>query len=728
MARRKRPHAPVSQTAPPSGAPRFHVRWRPIALLIVLAASLVVTAWWVARGRAAAVAPASRPNVLVITLDTTRADRIGSYGYNGASTVHLDRLAAEGVRFERALSPAPLTLPAHASLMTGRQPYGHGVRNNGYFSLGSDVPTLARALASAGYETAAFVSAFVLDRQFGLAQGFAHYDDALDRAAAGGSSLENERRGDRTVQAAVRWLATRAPGRPFFVWVHLFDPHDPYTPPSPFREQFAAHPYDGEIAFSDTLIGTLLDAVGYPTSPALVVVAGDHGESLGEHGESTHGLFVYEGALRVPLVMAGAGIVSAAVVAEPVRLIDVAPTVLDLLGLESLRGAEGRSLRPQIAGSSRGDDRPVYAETYFPQFFMGWAPLRALRVGRWKFIDAPEPELYDLSVDAGERTNVIAREPARADSLRRALASTLAAHADKTTPMPMSEDARQRLASLGYVSVAAPQTAGEARGTDPKRMVAVFERLLEGNRALTSGNAQGAAAIATEVLRQDAGNAFARLLQGRAALALNRNREAIASFEAYVSLVPQSADAHHWTALAALRLGDRERALAEEEAAVALDPRHTSAIALRAGLLLSLGRAEEGIAALRKASGEDPSNDVLLLELADLLTDARQFREAEAEYRRVLAAQPSNGRALAGLGLVLAATDRFAAALDPLSRAVDVNPGDEEARLARAEVLGALGRTAEARAQFEHLARTAARPDIRKAAVAALGGSATRRE
>lgn len=721
MARRKRPQLPRSASPhPPS---RRHGLW--IALGILVVAGAVAAALWMRLAGAVPSAPPARPNVLLITLDTTRADRLGSYGYAAASTPHLDRLAAGGVRFDQALAPAPLTLPAHASLMTGRQPYRHGVRNNGYFTLSADVPTLAGAFAAAGYQTAAFVSAFVLNRQFGLAQGFAHYDDTLDPAGGAESSLDLERRGDRTAAAAGQWLAARASNQPFFVWVHLFDPHDPYAPPSPFREQFAGRLYDGEIAFTDAVIGRLLEHAGYGTSSTLVVVAGDHGESLGEHGESTHGLFVYESALRVPLIMAGAGVTASAVVAEPVRLMDVAPTLTDLAGIEALADAEGRSLRRLMTGGGPTEDAlPAYAETYFPQFFMGWSPLRSLRVGRWKFIDAPEPELYDLSIDGGERRNVIRREPARAESLRRALTSTLAAHANTITPMPMSDDARQRLASLGYVSVVTPPKPGaEAVGPDPKHMVAVFERLLEGNRALANGDAAAAASVAGEVVHKDPGNAFARLLQGRAALAQDRHRAAIAAFETYLTVVPQSADAHHWIALAALRLGDRERALAEEEAALALDPRHTRATALRAGLLLSIGRADEGIASLREAVRQDPVNHMLVLELADLLADARQFGEAEKSYRQVVAAQPSNGRALVGLGVVLAATDRLDAALDLLTRALEINARDEEARLARAEVLAGLGQAGQARAEFEHLARTATRPDIRQAALTATRGT-----
>jgi arylsulfatase A-like enzyme/regulator of sirC expression with transglutaminase-like and TPR domain len=716
MPRVKRPKPPL----PPP--PERSARPRHLIIGLGIAALAGGGAWWLSRAVSAPIAPPAKPNVLLITLDTTRADRLGSYGDANAATPNLDRLAAAGVRFEQALASAPLTLPSHASLMTGRQPYTHGVRNNGYFTLAEDVPTIAASFAAAGYDTAAFVSSFVLDAQFGLARGFAHYDASLDAPPPGApSSLESERRGDRTVAAATAWLRARARGTPFFLWVHLYDPHDPYAPPPPFRERFAGRLYDGEIAFADALVGTLLQEIGYPASPTLVMAAGDHGESLGEHGESTHGLFVYESALRVPLVIAGPGI-APAVVKEPVRLIDITPTLADLAGLPAMAGVEGRTLRPLLSGQPDGDEPPpVYAETYFPEFFMGWAPLRSIRAGRWKYIEAPEPELYDLSTDAAERTNVIASETAAATSLARALRSTASSGAGRMTPTPLTDQARERLASLGYVSaITPPHVDTAATAPDPKKMVATFERLLEGNRALASGRPDVAARAAADVIRTEPANAFALLLQGRAALAQGQNRAAMAAFRAYLALVPRSADAHHWTALAALRLGDRARALAEEEAAIALDPRHASAIALRAGLLFSTGRADEGIAALREALRQDPASQTLGLDLADLLADAKRFPEAETEYRRVLERRPGDGRALTGLAVVFGATNRLDLALEQLNRVLEIEPRNDEARLERSQVYARLGRTNDARDDLERLAQEATRADIREAARRAL--------
>jgi choline-sulfatase len=719
---KKHRREPASPPASIPAARRSGRAWMAVAIAVALVAVGGV-AWWRQRQPAVPERPA-RPNVVLVTLDTTRADRLGAYGYALAATPHLDRLAAGGVRFADAISPAPLTLPAHASLMTGRNPYNHGVRNNGHFVLAGDVPTLAERFAAAGYDTAAFVSSFVLDRQFGVARGFAHYDDGLDPPRGLADSLELERRGDRTVAAAAAWLAGRSAGtRPFFLWVHLYDAHDPYMPPASLLGRFEGRLYDGEIAFQDTLVGELLARVGHGGSASpLVVVAADHGESLGDHGESTHGLFVYEAAVKVPLIVSWPGQLTPRVVEPTVALADVAPTVVALAGLAPLEGVDGRSLVPLIdgAGDAEGASRAAYTETYFPQFFMNWSPLRSVRAGGWKLIDAPEPELYDLARDPGERDNVYAAEPARARALRRQLESMARAGGDRTSPSPISAEARQRLSALGYVSTPAPRPAG-ASAPDPKRMAPLFERLLEGNRALSRGRADEAERLARQVLAEDPANAFARLVLGRAQLAAGQHREAIASLRAYLASVPGSADAHHWMALAHLRQGDRARALAEEEAALAIDPRHGAALSLRAGLLFSAGRREEAVQGLGAAVAADPANALVRVAYADLLADAGRHADAEPEYRRVLDSRPNDVSALLGLGLLLARTDRLDDALAAFSRVLEIDPGQDEARFERGAILERQGRVAEARDAYQRLRDTAAtRPDIREAAARRL--------
>ncbi len=700
-----------------SAAPRPPVLWRRWlvpSLMVLLLAGAGARSW---RGRTPVTPPRpARPNVVLITLDTTRADRIGGYGYAGAVTPSLDRLARDGARFVQALSPAPLTLPAHATVMTGQNPYGHGVRNNGYFVLGNAVPTLAERFAAAGYDTAAFVSSFVLDRQFGLARGFTHYDDALDPPQGLSNSLELERRGDRTVAAAAAWLAARAPNTSYFLWVHLYDAHEPYNPPASFRAQFERRLYDGEVAFMDTLVGELLARAGYGAAGSpLVVVAGDHGESLGDHGESTHGLFVYESALRVPLILSWPGVLAPRVVEPAVALADVAPTVADLAGLSPFRDIHGESLMPMLDGAAPATDRALYAETFFPQFFMGWAPLRSIRHGRWKYIDAPEPELYDVAADPGETTNRATSETAEARGLRRRLEDAVRGK-DRPSASAIGSDAQRKLAALGYVSAAAPRPATAGPAPDPKRMVGVFERLTGANRALADGRPAEAAGIARDVLATDEGNHFARLVLGRAQLATGEHRAAIDTLRTYLAAVPGSADTHHWIALAHLRLGDRVSALAEEEATLALDPRHGAALSLRAGLLFSAGRRAEGVQSLADAVAADPLNQALRVSYADLLADAGRAADAEAQYRRVLEVRPGDVGARLGLGVLLARTGRLELAIAELSRVLELAPAEDEARFERAVAYERLGRTAEARAGFERLDASTTRPDIRQSA------------
>jgi choline-sulfatase len=511
--------------------------------------------------------------------------------------------------------------------------------------------------------------------------------------------------------------------------VHLYDAHEPYNPPATFRPRFETRPYDGEIAFMDTLVAALLtragaDSAASATPPAgrararrpLVVVAGDHGESLGDHGESTHGLFVYESALRVPLIVSWPGILDQRVIETPVGLADVAPTVAALATLLQFGPVDGRIL-PLDGGVPSA--RPIYAETYFPQFFMNWAPLRSVRDARWKLIDAPEPELYDLTADPGETTNRFASEPATARALRREL-ERLARSADRVSAAPMSADAQRRLASLGYVSSAPAAPAAGTTAPDPKRMVALYEQLLEGNRALATGRNDEAVRIARRALEADRGNAFARLVLGRGLLATGQPRDAIEALRAYLAAVPGSADAHHWIALAHLRLDDRERALAEEEAAIALDPRHTAALSLRAGLMFSAGRKDQGVQSLAAAVAADPMNLSLRAALADLLADAGRAADAEAEYRRVLDARPTDVAARLGLGVLLARTERYEPAIAELTRVLELAPAEDEARFERAVAYLRLGRNDEARAGFERLDAAETRPDIRQAAQRAL--------
>ena len=388
--------------------------------------------------------------VVVITLDTTRADRLTAYGFQDAEMPHLDRLAREGVVFDQATSVGPLTLPAHASLFTGLLPAAHGVRENSAPALSFEHTTFAEILRAHGYRSAAFVGSAVLNPDRGLSQGFEQYGGVA--GGQGRARAAAQRNAETVVDEAISWLKD-VDGQRFFLWAHLYDPHRPYEPPEPFASRYAHDPYVGEIAYADFHIGRLLDTLERQErlDRTLVILAGDHGESLGEHGERDHGIFVYESVLRVPLIIRAPAIEPRRV-ESVVRLVDVLPTALELLGLPVPK-TDGVSLTGEMNGKRQ--DLDAYAESIYPRRF-GWSPVRSLRDGRFKLIDAPRPELYDLDRDPFEQHNIYSERPETASAMGRRLSSFAGGKIWSELPDPRIElappDVRERLAALGYVS------------------------------------------------------------------------------------------------------------------------------------------------------------------------------------------------------------------------------------------------------------------------------------
>jgi arylsulfatase A-like enzyme len=478
--------------------------------------------------------------VLLVTIDTLRADRVGAYGDAAARTPRLDALAREGTLFEAAFSPVPLTLPAHATLFTGLLPPQHGVRGNGSFALGPGPPTLAEALKRRGLATAAFVGGFPLARRFGLARGFDVYDDAMERAPGLHFDFA-ERRADRVVAEATAWLARTA--GPAFLWVHLYDPHAPYDPPEGYRD---ADPYRGEIAFADAMLGRLLDAWDARPGPSVVAVTSDHGEAFGEHGEESHGLFVYDTTLRVPLVVRGAGRSAPRRVAASVGLADVAATLAELAGAEALPG-QGL-LRPAPRGDAPGA-RPLYAETLAPRLDFGWSELRSLREGRYKYIRAPRAEIYDIATDPAESRNLLESRPEIAARMSAALDAALGAFGDAESRRRPDPETAERLRALGYVQ--GPE--GRGSGADPKdrlevaRLIARAVGPFETPRELV--------AAYREIARRDPQNPLVHFRLADALLREGRAGEAIEHFFKVVESGPRSADPFVGLATALAQLG-----------------------------------------------------------------------------------------------------------------------------------------------------------------------------
>jgi arylsulfatase A-like enzyme/Flp pilus assembly protein TadD len=528
--------------------------------------------------------------VLLITIDTLRADHLGSYGATHTRTPALDRLAQEGVRVDRAWATAPITLPSHASILSGRYPPSHGSRHNGV-PPDATIPTLATALKARGLATAAFVSAFPLDRRFGLARGFDQYDDELPLAPDG--TTVNERAGRETVRQAITWLATHREA-PFFLWVHLFDPHAPYGNPADGRS--ARDRYADEITAVDQEIARLVAALGPAAGTTLIVATADHGEAFGEHGEVGHSVFVYDTTLRVPLLFRGPAVPQGQVLRGDVSLVDIAPTVLALMGTRM--DTDGTSLAPAFASGHAGA-RAIYAESFAPLLDFGWAGLRSVRADGWKYIAAPRPELFALERDPDESRNVIDAEAARAARLETQVGRWSGAEPGSMAPARADT---ARLRSLGYLQGTSSAPAGPR--ADPKDRVALASRIA----TVTAGEVQGAALrqALSAILRDDPGNPQAHLRLGYVYLSERRCPAAEPHLRAAMASGMPGADAGLGLAGCRGQAGDlagARQALLSAREAEAGNP----VVAANLGLLaLEEGRVPEAIRELEAALSRNP--------------------------------------------------------------------------------------------------------------------------
>jgi arylsulfatase A-like enzyme/predicted Zn-dependent protease len=592
----------------------------------------------------------SRPrNLLLLTLDTTRPDRLGCYGSPSGATPHLDALAARGARFEEAIAPVALTRPSHATLLTGLEPRQHGVWSNGPYRLEPGFVTLAERFTQHGFSTAAVVSSFVLGRSFGLDQGFARYDDAFAETPG----ADPEKTADAAEKSASSWIAGDALASPFFLWVHFYDPHDPYAPPEPHASRFRSDPYTGEVAFMDAAVGRLLHALAKKglAAETLVVAVADHGEGLGEHGEPTHGYFLYDSTLRLPLILAGPGVPSGLVVSGSVTLADLAPTLLAALGLDPPEGLAGRSFWSDLP-LGRVAARPALLENPAIHRQFGWAELAGLRADGWKWIAAPTPELYDLAVDPGETRNLAHTDPARAALLGERLARIRAGAAAPGQARGLSPEQEERLAALGYVSSGAGDSDLSA-GPDPKSVASVIpdvERLIEARRADRTPDIR---TYADAVLARDPTNRFALRARGDLLVSERRYREAAALLSRLVSAGDTHPEVFASLARAEEGLGNPRDALAQYTKAttppMVFWPAFESLarLALRQPGLLPREALVGRLAALRPESYRER----LSVARAFLLLD--ELPPAEAGFRSALEREPSGTEALVGLGQAL---------------------------------------------------------------------------
>jgi len=661
----------------------------------------------------------TRPNLVLVTLDTTRADHLGCYGYPQATTPNLDALAARGALFTHAASVAPLTLPAHSSIMTGMQPTFHGVRVNGSTALGQSQQTLAEVLAKQAYQTAAFVGAFVLDGRWGLNQGFDHYDDHFDLKKHKHIDLAGvQRPGNEVMDAALAWLGGHKPG-PFFAWIHLYDAHSPYEPPEPFRSKYEgrglAGLYDGEIAFADQQVGRL---VSWLRSEALdqrtvLVVIGDHGEGLGSHGEGTHGYFVYDYATHVPfLVVTPFDELHGIRIESQVSAVDVFPTVLGLLGIGSVPKVQGRSLLPVLFHPRTPVESYAYSESMTPNLQFGWSALHSLRSTRYELIDAPRPELYDLSTDPGEETNVFDRNPAVAGPLAERL-KRLMAETGQDAPSPETADLDretvERLAALGYVGAPVAQRAssGKTSLADPKDKLRVFEGVQQAGELILSDDSTAAARILEAALLEDPDMPQALLMLGGVYSELGRTTQAKAQFDRVLKGDAQSVQALVGMASVLVKEGKTSEVVALCKRTLSLDDRNTQAYALLGEVYTDQKKPAEALPYLEKAVETQPKLTQNRLNLAGCLIEVKQLGRAEALLHEIVRDYPKFPLAQFNLGLLYDEQGRLEEARAAYAAEVATYPGHFKARFNLGKLLFQIGDDAKAIAEMREVVRLA---------------------
>jgi choline-sulfatase len=653
---------------------------------IIAAAFVVGAGWWWWSRAAHGLRREPGLSVLLVTIDTLRADALGAYGNRGAETPWIDRLAASGVRFDAAHAHNVTTLPSHANILSGRYPFDHGVRDNMSFRFPAGMETIATLLAARGYRTGAFVSAFPLASRFGLRRGFEVYDDSFVGTLPRSAFRLEERPGTETVALARRWLDAQ-PDRPFFCWVHLYEPHYPYEPPEPFASRFRGDPYHGEVAAADAALRPLLEPIlaAGKSERTLVVLTGDHGESLGEHGEATHGILAYEATLRIPLVLYQPRLFRPGVVTDPVRHVDLLPTILDALALPIPGGLPGASLLPGAGGASSG---PVtsYFEALAGQLDRGWAPLYGVLHDRTKYVDLPIPELYDLASDPAESKNLAASQPGELGTMRTRLTPLRAADRGMA-PERESAEVLERLRSLGYLS-AGPTPAKEryTEEDDPKRLMELDGLLRDVHALYLEGHVQAALERCRELVRRRPQMALSLLSLAHVARDAGNLPEGISALERALAVNP--GDPTTLSLLGAYltqagRAGDAVALLSAPARVPEPDPEVLRSLALA---LARVGRGREAVATLGRARELDPQNVQLLVDLGTVHLMAGETGPAREAFEAALARNPGVARAHSSLGFVDAQSGRTGPALDHLKQALSLDGRECEALLALASL------------------------------------------
>jgi len=680
------------------------VNRRAVAGVAIAALVLVVAALWWDRARQAAplMAPAADQNVLLITIDTLRADALGSYG-GRAATPNLDRLAQGGFRFTFAHAHAVVTLPSHASILTGRYPFEHGVRDNAGYRLDDQADTLAEIARRSGLATGAFVGAFPLDRQFGLAQGFDVYSDVGGRMTAQGDFAFTERRAEEVVGEARAWVE-KQPGK-WFAWVHVFDPHASYTPPAPFDARYRGNPYAGEVAYVDHALGPLLDAVRRSARPTLIVVTADHGEGLGDHGEATHGTFAYESTLRVPLILAQVGPGTdgsrGRSIDAPVRHVDIVPTIAGLLEMSAAGDLPGK----RLLDADAGEPRHTYFEAMTPMLKRGWAPLSGVIAGRAKYIDLPIAEVYDLAADPREDRNLVASAGASVSALVSDLRRFGAVRPGE--PRAENADVRSRLQALGYVSGSTPGKARYTEEDDPKRLIDVDRLMMEGIDLYRRGRMPAAIDAYRAVIarRPDMGLAYRRLafLQWES----GAPAEAIATMRSALEKTGPDIDIEIRLGTYLAETGNAQEAIPMLQRVTTAQPDNSEALNALGIAYAQAGRGPQALAVFARALAASPRDVYAHENIGTVHLQQKNVAAARDAFTRAIESDPRSSRGHAGLGVVARQQGRVDEAITRWRRAVELDPWNFDALFNLATGLASAGRVAEARPYMTQFIQTA---------------------
>lgn len=642
--------------------------------------------------------PREATSFLLITTDTTRPDHLTPYGAEDIQTPAIQALADSGLVFDQAFAVAPITLVSHSSMLTGLYPPHHGIRNNGLHYLSDDISTLAEDLRLEGFRTAAFISAAVLDRRYGLKQGFEVYDDDLSQGGNRRARMVPDRPAGLTVAAALKWLDSLGPDEHFFLWVHLYDPHAIYSPPPPFRDQYRENLYDGEIAYMDSQIGVLLgDPHLSPESGAAVALMADHGESLGEHGEETHALLAYDSTLHVPLILRSPGLPQNSRVKIPVTGADMTPTILDLLGQKLPDSLDGRSI-PWLL-EHPDFSRPLYAETYLPYYTYGWAKLKVLRRGGFKLIQGPGPELYDTTRDPHELSNIYKQDSAEAYDLSQALEKMESQWKDSEheAKLELDEESQAQLRALGYLATGDLPERKDADRPNPRDMIEIHVGLERARRLSSMGLNEQAAQGIEKVLRKDPGNLAALMDLADNYNDMGRREDALKTASKAIEIDPRFV--RGYILLASLELEGKapDKALVLLDRALAIDPHNIDALLRKVNVLRKLGKKEEMHQLLNQLLDdfpEQPNVNVAYARWIEL--PAKKVEAAEARIRKALDRDPYVSSAWKLLGEILQRNHQSTEAIQAYRDGLRRTPDSADLHSELGLLLAAIGRGPEA--------------------------------